>query len=260
MSQSFQYVPQKGLVLFHGLASTCSKKVRFALMEKGLPFESRLMDLQAFEQFDPEYLKLNPNGVVPTLGHDGRAIIESNVIIEYIEDAFPETPLRPADPHDRARMRVMTRFADTFAYDAVYALTWQMLSAPVARKLSNAELEKLLSKVPTEERRKRWQTVAREDFTDEQVSESRRKMDDTLSKLEAWVGEGGPWLLGEQLTLADIAIVPFIDRIRNLLPEALDPQAYPRTVDWYARIFERPACQRALKFTEDPRAKELKNV
>ena len=95
--------------LYHGLPSTCSKKVRLVLYEKGLPFKSHLMDLRKFEQHAPDYLKLNPGGVVPTLVHDGAVIIESSVIMEYLEDAFPAVPLRARDAQGRARMRLWLR-------------------------------------------------------------------------------------------------------------------------------------------------------
>jgi glutathione S-transferase len=72
------------LDLYHGLASTCSKKVRLCLYEKELTFKSHLLNLQAFEQHSPEYLKLNPNGVVrPRQGEP-----TSPMIIEYIDDEF----------------------------------------------------------------------------------------------------------------------------------------------------------------------------
>ncbi len=67
---------QNDLVLYHGMASTCSKKVRLALYEKNIAFESHLLDLQKFEQHTPDYLALNPNGVVPTLVYRGRPVIE----------------------------------------------------------------------------------------------------------------------------------------------------------------------------------------
>jgi len=73
------------ITLYHGLASTCSEKVRMCLYENGMGFGSRLLNLQKFEQHDPEYLALNPNGVVPTLVHNGRPIIESSIIIEYLD-------------------------------------------------------------------------------------------------------------------------------------------------------------------------------
>ena len=115
------------VVLYHGMASTCSKKVRLCLYEKGIAFESHLLDLQKFEQHRPDYLALNPNGVVPTLVHRDRPIIESSVIIEYLDDAFPEVPLKPADPYARAQMRLWLKYSDEVAYKAVYAPTWQFL-------------------------------------------------------------------------------------------------------------------------------------
>jgi glutathione S-transferase len=76
------------LELYHSVNSVCAQKVRVALAEKGLEYKSRLMTLRG-DQFDPAYMRLNPNGVVPTLVHDGRAVIESSVILYYLDEAFP---------------------------------------------------------------------------------------------------------------------------------------------------------------------------
>src|SRR5688572_2478019 len=87
------------LKLYHYWSSVCSQKVRLCLAEKGLEFASQHINLFDFDHWSPEYVKLNPKGVVPTLVHDGRPIIESNVIIEYLEDAYPSVRLRPRDPY-----------------------------------------------------------------------------------------------------------------------------------------------------------------
>ena len=251
---------QSGLELYHGRASTCSKKVRLVLYEKKLDFVSHLLNLQKFEHLRPSYLALNANGVVPTLVHRGRPVIESNVIIEYLEDAFPDFHLVPQDPYDRARMRVMTRFADTFAYNAVYILTWMHLSAPAARDLTEEELKSVLQAVPTEERRARWETVAGKGFTAEECAASERQMKETLNKMESWLGGGGPWLLEDFYSLADIAIVPFVDRINALLPGFLNEAEHPRTVAWFERMKARPSFEKALRFNDDPRAADLPNI
>ena len=81
------------LELYHYAISTCSQKVRLVLAEKGLEFESHTVDLLAGGQHAVDYVKLNPNHVVPTLVHDGRVLIESSLINEYLDEAFPEKAL-----------------------------------------------------------------------------------------------------------------------------------------------------------------------
>lgn len=259
-SNPVDFSQASGVVLYHGLASTCSKKVRIALMEKGVHFTSRLMDLQAFEHLDPRYIAIHPGGVVPALVYDGHPVIESSVIVEFIDEQFPGLPLSPEDPLARARMRVMKRFADTVAYDSVYMLTWMRLSAPAARRLSSDALAEVLAKVPTGERRERWATVATEGFTDAQINKAADDMRTTLKTVDEWAAEGGEWLLPEQYSLADLSLVPFVQRIFNLAPELAQHSAYPALSAWYARMLDRPAVKRALFFTEDPRASELPNI
>ena len=143
-------------VLYHGMASTCSKKVRMCLYEKDVPFESHLLDLQKFEQHTPEYLAINPNGVVPTLVHEGKPVIESSVIIDYIDDVCPQNPLKPVDAYERAQMRLWLKYSDEVAYKAVYAPTWQKLRHRAEEGLAGGKLSETLSGIPTAERRDRW--------------------------------------------------------------------------------------------------------
>ena len=146
--------------LFHGMASTCSKKVRMCLAEKRIPYRSHLLDLQKFEQHRPDYLAINPNGVVPTLVHDGRSIIESSIIIDYIDDCQPEPPLKPSDPYERAQMRLWIKFSDDVAYKAVFAPTWHRLRHRAQEGLAGENLGETLAHVPSAERRDRWQRMA----------------------------------------------------------------------------------------------------
>ena len=76
------------LQLYHSGLTTCSKQVRHCLREKGLKYESKYVELWRYDNLSPDYLKLNPNGVVPTLVHDGAPIINSFCINEYIEMRF----------------------------------------------------------------------------------------------------------------------------------------------------------------------------
>ena len=89
--------------LYHHGSSVCAAKVRLAMAEKGLEWEGVYIDILKGEQFDPDYLKLNPKGVVPTLVHDDLVIPDSTVIIEYLDQIAPETSVHPKDPWSRAQ-------------------------------------------------------------------------------------------------------------------------------------------------------------
>ena len=112
------------------LCSVAPQKARFALAEKGLEWESRHVDLFTFDHWKPEYLALNHKAVVPTLDHDGRVLIESNVIIEYLDDAFPGSALSPADPMARARMRLWLYDSEAIAHPAVNTASYNPRHAP----------------------------------------------------------------------------------------------------------------------------------
>ena len=93
--------------LYNAPQSTCSQRVRFVLNTKSLPFDEVKLNLLAGDQLKPDYLKLNPNGVVPTLDHDGQIVIDSNVITEYLDEVAPAGELHAggsgrARPHAHA--------------------------------------------------------------------------------------------------------------------------------------------------------------
>ncbi len=246
------------LALYHGMASTCSKKVRMCLYEKGAPFASHLLDLQKFEQHAPDYLALNPNGVVPTLVHNGRAIVESSVIIDYLDDVFATNPLKPQDPFERAQMRLWMKFSDDVAYQAVYAPTWQALRHRAEAGLKSGALAGTLSQIPSPERRDRWEKMAQGGFSDKELEAAYARMVVCLDKVEAQTRHR-PWLAGAAFSLADIAMLPFIDRISNLRPEFLEGPAYEALRDWLARGKARKSFEPAFRFKDDPRAAELPN-
>src|ERR1700749_5033835 len=99
------------LELYHMVNSVCAQKVRIQLAEKALDWKSHLMTLRG-DQFEPAYLKLNPNAVVPTLIHNGQPIIESSIILYYLDEAFPERPLIPTAPLARAKVRLFNKLID----------------------------------------------------------------------------------------------------------------------------------------------------
>lgn len=246
-------------VLYHGRASTCSKKVRIALFEKGAPFESHLLDLQKFEQHSPEFLKINPKGLVPALVHRGDVILESSIIIEYVDEAFAGPRLSPPTAAGRARMRTWLRFSDEVAYDAVYAPTWQFMRHRAEQGLSPENIEATLACVPTAERKDRWAQMSKGGYSEADLAASVAKMENCLDALEKQLTKS-TWLLGESFSLADVAVIPFADRINNLRPELLHYANRKAVLGWLENARKRPAVTRALEFTEDQRALELPNI
>src|SRR5271155_783267 len=117
--------------LYNAPQSTCSQRVRFVLNAKKLDFVEVKLDLLAGDQLKPEYLALNPNGVVPTLDHDGAIVIDSSVIIEYLDEVAPE-PLdfTPHDPVQRAKMRSLMHFMDEMPAPAVRVPTFNLAFLP----------------------------------------------------------------------------------------------------------------------------------
>src|SRR6266478_9607168 len=89
------------MILHHGWRSSASRRVRLCLEEKGLAYESHVVDMANMEHHSPEYLKINPLGVIPTLIHDGRPLHENGTICEYLDETFPDPPLRPDTPYAR---------------------------------------------------------------------------------------------------------------------------------------------------------------
>ena len=136
-------------ILFNAPQSTCSQRVRYLLHAKGITFEEHKLDLFAGDQLKAEYLAINPNGVVPTLVHDGQAIIDSAVILEYLEDILPDSPsFRPDDPVAVAEMRSQMRFIDEVPTPAIRVPSYNLAFLPHFQTMSETEFQELCDSKP----------------------------------------------------------------------------------------------------------------
>ena len=135
------------LRLYHGRTSVCSVKVRLALAEKGVDWESQLMTLRG-DQFDPAYLTLNPNAVVPTIVHNGTVVIESTVIMHYVNDAFPGPRLMPVEATARAKVHMTTKLMDERVHNACTVLTFATVNRPSLLQMKPEDLEADLARTP----------------------------------------------------------------------------------------------------------------
>jgi glutathione S-transferase len=232
------------LVLHHAWRSSASRRVRLCLEEKGLAYESHPVDLAKLEHHSPAYLALNPNGVIPTLVHDGRALYESGTICEYVDEVWPAPPLRPDDPWGRATMRNWIRHADERIQNLII-FNWRHDLQKVAEKWSDEELAAHLAKIPSKERRDIWLRVARRPYTEEERAGARATLVAMLGRMEAALAATA-WLAGDRYSLADIAVVPFVKRIdEEIAPDEMAAARHPRVAAWWAAIQARPAYVRA---------------
>ena len=140
--------------------------------------------------------------MVPALVHDGRAITESTVINEYLDEVFPQVPLKPLDPYARALMRIWTKYVDEYFYPAITMLGAQF-ATQFASKWDEEEKKKILARMPNDEVRKKWATVTSKGYTEEELEDSRRRLRTIVRKMEQRLKETGDWLAGPY-SLADI--------------------------------------------------------
>lgn len=193
------------LVLHHAWRSSASRRVRMFLEEKGLAYESHPVDLAKMEHHTPEYLKINPNGVIPALVHDGRALHESGTICEYIDDAFDGPPLRPEGAYERATMRNWIRHADERIGNLII-FNWVHSLAKSASQWSDAELA---GRMETTLRDTAWLAGERYSIADIALAPFVKRIEEEIA------------------------------------PDALTAEKHPRVTGWWKAIQARPTFARA---------------
>lgn len=238
------------LELYQTAHSTCSQKVRIALAEKGLPQRGKdwlehEVDMAKFQQLEPDYLKLNPNGVVPTLVHDGDVMIESSVILEYLDDVFPEPSLAPSAPVERAHLRAWLRYGDEVPTAAVRVPSFANVLAPM--RFENADDEAFARHAERLPLRKQfYQRMTRKGFGEKDIASALGQIRQTCERVEkAIVDRGGPWIMGERYTLIEAQLTPLIDRMEDMGYGSLWADL-PQVSDWWQRIKARPSYGQAF--------------
>jgi glutathione S-transferase len=224
--------------LYNAPQSTCSQRVRFVLNSKGLPFAEERLNLLAGDQLKPDYLKLNPNGVVPTLDDDGRIVIDSNVITEYLDEVAPERSFTPEDPVARARMRGLMHFSDEMPAAAVRVPTFNLAFLPSFQKMPREQFVAFAESKPL--RREFMLAMSQTGFPHSEMEAALKRLRRTYERMDREIEKsGGPWLLGKEITLADVAVMPALVRMDDL--GLASWQDLPRVVVWLDNIRAQPA-------------------
>ena len=234
------------LKYYHAEPLANSLKSMLPLFEKGLAFESIYVNLHKFEQHQPWFVAITPEGQVPVLDHDGTIITQTTVINEYLEDAFPDLPpLRPNTPVGNAQMRYWNKFVDEHVMNFVSIHGWHRMVGIIARNIENGEFEKLLESIPLHEQREKWRT-ARSGFSEADLANATRKVEVAVDKVNAQLAET-EWLAGDSYTLADINFYSHCGMmVERMFPEMEVATRAPRLVESRERVTARPATQQAL--------------
>jgi glutathione S-transferase len=227
-------------MLYNAPQSTCSQRVRFVLNAKEQPFEETKLDLLAGDQLKPEYLAINPNGVVPTLDHDGSIVIDSTVIIEYLDEVAADgANFTPRDPVKRAAMRALMRFIDEMPAPAVRIPTYNLAFLPRFAAMSEEEFLAFADSKPL--RKEFMLTMGRRGFPQKDMDTALARLRRSYERMDEAIAEsGGPWLLGKDMTLADVSVMPALVRMADLGREG-DWADLPRVGKWLELIREHAA-------------------
>ena len=227
------------LELYHAEPLANSMKVLLALTEKGLDFRSHYVDLHRFEQHEPWFLAINPSGQVPVLVHDGAVVVESTVISEYLEDVFPDVPLRPADPLRAATARVMVKYVDDHVMPSVSMIAWHHRVRAVVQRTDPAEMAARIARIPLATQRAKWATIAGKSFSDEELTLSRSRISEAAQKFEAALQQH-EWLTGDY-SLADINAFSHVGARFVWFPDIFNAETTPACLAWAERMEARPA-------------------
>jgi len=232
------------LYLYHGTTSVCAIKVRLALQEKSLEWKGQVLDLRRGDQHRPEYLKLNPNAVVPTLVHQGRVVIESTLIIEYLDERFPEPPLMPVDPYERAQARLWMKRIDDTLHAACSAISFAVAFRKELQQKPAEELEAHLQRIPNPEYRERQRASIASGLAAPHVAQAVRNYDRYFGDMEQALAESD-YLVGKSYSLADLAATPYMNRAHMLGMDALWAKR-PSLAAWFERMRARPSFEPAV--------------
>ena len=231
------------LELYHNINSVCAQKVRIALKEKGQEAKEHLLTLQG-DQNDPAYEKLNPNGVVPTLVHDGKVVIESSLILYYLDEAFADPPLMPKTPLARHRVRLYNKLIDEYMHNACTIMTFATAFRPRFLKMPREQWLAEINKAPLKRRAEYKRSVIEHGLDSEFVVDALGQH----RKMISWMAEdlkNGAYLGGDSFSLADAAVIPYILRLELLKLGGLWAQ-YPAVADWWARMRARPSVKTTI--------------
>ena len=233
------------LKLYHAPTSVCSQKVRVGLAEIGLDYESEMLDLQKGDQFAPHYLKLNPDAVVPTLVDGGLILVESSLILEYLDREYNAGRLMPrgkaaevAARHWLLRCLAIHAAINTMSFSTAFR---KAILASKSRDEIAASLAQMPDPVMRAKRKDLLEHGLRSPYVGQALIHLRRTLSDMAAALET-----DEWVSGSQFGISDIALVAYLDRLERLGFDGLWSKEYPAVGYWLSRMQARPSYETGI--------------
>jgi len=230
------------LEIYYYENSICAERVLMTLREKDIrDWVPHHLHLFKGEHFTPEYLRLNPKGVVPTLVHDGEIVRESAIICDYLDDISTANPLKPQLALKRAQMREWIKDSDDYTFESVGSLSFasvfraRMLEMSPEKRAAHWASQRVL------DRALRQISCVELGLDSPYVTRAIASWDRTWKYIENVLADGRPWLMGEQFTLAEICYAPFIARIEGLKLLEVWLEGRPLAQAWWKRLMQRPS-------------------
>ncbi|MEP2532198.1 glutathione S-transferase family protein [Shimia sp.] len=234
------------LKLYHGATSVCSAKVRIGLAELGTTWSGQILDLGKSEQNESWYLKLNPKGVVPTIVVDDFCLVESSVILEYLEESDGRGLLTPQDIQQRARAK-MYLYDCIEIHAAINTMTFstskraQILATQTAEEI-DASIARMASPANAVKRRDIFDNGVDSPYVVAAFFTLKLLLDRMQADLQS-----GPWVMGEKYCIADASIIAYIDRLDRLGLAGLWKTRAPAIEAWLTASRTRPSYKTAIE-------------
>ncbi len=245
------------LDLYHSLVSPCAQKVRLVLHEKDLEYRSHVLNIVAKENLSPDYLKLNPQGVVPTLLHEGVPVVESTFICEYLDEVFPEYPMLRGGIHERLRCRFWMKSIDEKLHPALGALAWAISMRRQFLERGESAAIEAINKVPDPVRRSRQLRILVQGFGASDVADAIAVYRDMLGKAEQLLSRQ-QWVSGSYFGLADAALTPYVHALYQYSIEDVFISQGGHVERWFTDVAARGAFEKAVvAWVPDERLKML---
>jgi glutathione S-transferase len=189
--------------------------------------------------------------------HDGQVLVESSLIIKYVDDAFPEPPMRPADPLGRYAVDHWLKRVDEALHPAAPTVTFALGPRTLLLQQPEAVREANLAAIPDPDDRARRRSVIEHGVQAPEFAGALGVFLDVLDSAESELAERD-WLSGADFGLADATILPYVLRLEHLAMDPLiDRAARPRVADWLARVKARPSYAAAVDAWAAPAAVEM---